>query len=230
MLVPRPPANGILPPGHQQPEHGVPLVRVVDDEASIRTLFGRMRDVLSAEVVAYATAKELLDSLDDGQAGCIVLDLVLPDLTGIEVLTELAQRGCQLPVVFMSGMARVSEAVAALKLGSIDFIEKPFTLEQMTAAIHRAIGIDLDRRRSADDEAQLRGRFRHLTPRENEVMERIVRGAANKEVAAELGLSPKTVEVHRANIMRKTRAGSLAELVRMHVAANEQQTPTGAST
>lgn len=228
MLVPRPPVNGPHQPGTHAPDHGVPLVRVVDDEASIRGLFTRMRDVLGAEVVTCETAKELFESLDDGQAGCIVLDLVLPDLTGIEVLNELARRGCQLPVVFMSGMARVSEAVAALKLGSIDFIEKPFTLEQMTAAIHRAIGIDLDRRRSADDEAQLLDRFRHLTPREVEVMERIVRGAANKEVAAELGLSPKTVEVHRANIMRKTRAGSLAELVRMHVAAHVQE-PSGAA-
>jgi FixJ family two-component response regulator len=119
-------------------------------------------------------------------------------------------------------MARVSEAVAAIKLGSIDFIEKPFRLEQMIVAIRRAIELDAERRNSSAKEESMAKRLDELTPRENEVMERIVRGAANKEVAAELGLSPKTIEVHRANIMRKTRAGSLAELVRLHVAVRDR--------
>lgn len=216
MLVPRPPASDC-----RNTLGAAPRVHVVDDEASIRSLFERMAGMLGCEVVTHETAKSLFEAIDPRRPGCIVLDLVLPDLTGIEVLTELSARACQLPVVFMRGMARVSEAVAGLKLGSIDFIEKPFTLEQMIAAIQRAIELDRVHRQSADDEALLRDRFRTLTPREIEVMERIVRGAANKEVAADLGLSPKTVEVHRANIMRKTRAGSLAELVRMHVAAHE---------
>jgi FixJ family two-component response regulator len=114
-------------------------------------------------------------------------------------------------------MARVGEAVKALQLGSVDFLEKPFEVPAMVAALRRAVAIDQERRRTEHELGQLRARFARLTRREAEVMEHIVQGAANKDVAARLGVSPKTVEVHRANVMRKTRAGSLAELVRMHV-------------
>jgi two-component system response regulator FixJ len=196
----------------------VPLVRVVDDEETIQTLFQRMAAIGGFEVATYGTASALLDALDDVRPGCLVIDLVLPDRTGLEVLEEVARRGIRLPVVFMSGMARVAEAVKALKLGSVDFIEKPFDVQTMVATLQRAIELDEQRRAVGADREQLRARFQKLTRRETEVMEQIVQGAANKEVAARLGLSPKTIEVHRANVMRKTRATSLAELVRMHVA------------
>lgn len=194
------------------------LVRVVDDEPAIQSLFAQMAAVCGFEVVAHPTGADLLERLDERRAGCLVLDLMLPDVTGIHVLQQLAERRCQLPVVFMSGMARVAEAVKALKLGSIDFLEKPFAVPQMLAAIQRAIGLDVARRQAGAGAAELRDRFARLTRREAEVMEQVVHGAANKEIAVRLGLSPKTIEVHRANVMRKTRATSLAELVRMHVA------------
>ncbi len=197
----------------------LPLVRVVDDEPTIQALFQRMAAPGGFEVATYGTARALLDAIDDTRPGCLVIDLVLPDLTGIEVLEEISRRQCQLPVVFMSGMARVGEAVKAPKLGSDDFVEKPFELKTMVETLQRAIELDRQRRRSGKEHRELRERFERLTRRETEVMEQIVQGAANKEVAARLGLSPKTVEVHRANVMRKTGAGSLAELVRMHVAA-----------
>ncbi len=216
MLVqrtPTPPAgNAVAEPAT------MPLVRVVDDELSIQTLFARMGCLGGFAVTTHTTAQALLDSLDEQRPGCLVLDLILPDRTGIELLQELGTRGCTLPVVFMSGMARISEAVRALKLGSVDFIEKPFDLQEMLATIQRAIGLDQERRQAGACHETLRKRFCQLTPRECEVMEQVVQGAANKEVAARLGLSPKTVEVHRANVMRKTQAASLAELVRMHVA------------
>lgn len=197
-----------------------PLVRVVDDEQSIQTLFTKLGPLGGFDVQCHASAEELLATLDDEQPGCLVLDLVLPDRQGIDLLMELAARGNRLPVVFMSGMARVSEAVQAIKLGSVDFVEKPFEPLAMLSTLERAIEIDSNNRRVGSDHAQLVRRFEALTPRETEVMEEIVQGAANKEVAAKLGLSPKTVEVHRANVMRKTQARSLAELVRMHVAVH----------
>ena len=195
-----------------------PLVRVVDDEPSIQALFQRMGPLGGFQVSTYTTAQDLLDSIDESRPGCLVIDLILPDKTGIELLQALAERGCHLPVVFMSGMARVSEAVKAIKLGSIDFIEKPFDVPQMLATIARAIELDENRRKDGQSFEATRKRFATLSARETEVMELIVQGAANKEVAARLGLSPKTVEVHRANVMRKTVSNSLAELVRAHVA------------
>ena len=196
-----------------------PLIRVVDDETAIQILFERIAQLCGFEVECHSSAESFLANYDDARPGCMVLDLMLPDRSGIEVLQEVTQRGSELPVVFMSGMARVSEAVQALKLGSIDFVEKPFDVQQLAEILRRAVDIDLKRRRAGQDQDELRGRFEALTRRETQVMEQIVRGAANKEVAANLGLSHKTVEVHRANVMRKTRAGSLAELVRMHVGA-----------
>ena len=197
-----------------------PLLRVVDDEPTILTLFQRIGERNGFDVECHDTATSFLAQFDDRRPGCLVLDLMLPDRSGIEVLEELTQRGCELPVVFMSGMARVSEAVRALKLGSIDFVEKPFEIGPLTEVLRRAVDLDLRRRQNDADQDQIRRRLASLTRREQEVMEQIVRGAANKEVAAKLGLSHKTVEVHRANVMRKTAAGSLAELVRMHVAVN----------
>lgn len=205
-----------VPSGTLSP--GTAVVRVVDDEPSIRALFERMVAKCGFAVECYDSADSFLTAFDDDQPGCLVIDLLLPDRSGLEVLRELRERGSQIPVVLMSGMARVSEAVQALKLGSIDFIEKPFELSQIADVLRRAVAIDVDRRRTVADRESVRQRFESLTPRELQVMEHIVRGAANKEVAAALGLSHKTVEVHRANVMRKTRAGSLAELVRMHVA------------
>ncbi len=195
----------------------VPLVHVVDDEPSIQALFVNLGRLGGFEVASYGSASEFLARPDASRPGCLVLDLVLPDRTGIELLEELSAHGFPLPVVFMSGMARVSEAVHALKLGSVDFVEKPFDLDVMLDTLQRTIAIDVERRRSGADMEVLRQRFAALSCREGEVMERIVQGAANKDVAAALGLSPKTVEVHRANVMRKTGASSLAELVRMHV-------------
>lgn len=194
-----------------------PLVRVVDDEPSIRHLFAKLAGFGDFDCAPSLLAQNLLDTLDENRPGCIVVDLVLPDRTGLELLQELSARSCKLPVVFMSGMARVAEAVRALKLGSIDFLEKPFELQTMLDAVRRAIEIDRQNRQAGNDRQDVAQRFESLTPRESEVMEQIVRGAANKEVASKLGLSPKTVEVHRANVMRKTQARSLAELVRMHV-------------
>lgn len=197
----------------------VPIVHVVDDEDTVRTLFQNMARILPYEFHTHATAGEFFADLDGARPCCLVLDLQLPDRSGIEVLQELANKRSHVPVVFMSGVASVGDAVKALKLGSLDFVEKPFDLQVMVDAIHRAVGKDLERRNADATTAALQSRFTRLTAREREVLELVVSGAANKDVASALGLSPKTVEVHRANVMRKTQAGSLAELVRLYVAA-----------
>lgn len=196
-----------------------PLVRVIEDDALISDQFARLDGTCGFAVATYPTGADFLAAFDPQRPGCIVIDLVLPDMSGIDLLQQLAQRGCRLPVVFMSGLASVTAAVKAIQLGSIDFLEKPFEMAQMVDAVQKALEIDRKRREAGNGREELLRRFAALTPRETEVMEQIVQGAANKEVAARLGLSPKTVEVHRANVMRKTRANSLAELVRMHVAS-----------
>ena len=196
----------------------MPLVHVVDDEAAIQALFRRLGPIGGFAVASHSNGADLLAALSRSQPGCIVIDSALPDTSGLDLLQELARRGCRLPVVFMSGAARVAEAVQAIKLGSVDFLEKPFDVMTMVATVQQAIAIDQQRRHEGRGRDDAHRRFAQLTPREREVMEQIVQGAANKEVAARLGLSPKTVEVHRSNVMRKTSAHSLAELVRMHVA------------
>lgn len=198
-----------------------PLIHVVEDEPAIQALFRNMGRIGAFEVVAYTTIADFLDRFDDSRLGCLVVDLNLPDGTGIEILQAMAERECHMPVVFMSGMAKVSEAVQAFRLGSMDFVEKPFDLKDMLAAITRGVATDKSRRATAAALEQARMRLARLTPREREVMELVVQGYANKEIAAALSLSHKTVEVHRANVMRKSEAGSVAELVRMHVASTQ---------
>ena len=196
----------------------LPLVHVVEDETGILALFRNMGRMSGFDVVDYPSKQAFLDAFDAARPGCIVLDLNLPDGTGIEILEHLTTQACCMPVIFMSGMAKVSEAVTAFRLGSIDFVEKPFDLEIMLEAIGRAVATDVQRRNSSANHDEIANHFAKLTPRENEVMELVVQGAPNKEIAVRMGLSPKTVEVHRASVMRKTAATSVAELVRMHIA------------
>ncbi|MGE3175433.1 MAG: response regulator transcription factor [Planctomycetota bacterium] len=196
-----------------------PIVHVVDDEPAIQELFRRLGSAENFAVRAYGSADEFLDGVDPHAPGCLVLDLNLPDRSGLEVLTILSERGYIMPVVFMSGCAGVNEAVRALKLGSLDFVQKPFDLSEMLAAIRRALEANAQQRTAEQQRVELRARFTALTPREAEVMELVVEGLPNKLIATRLGISPKTVEVHRSHVMQKTRSSSLAELVRLNVAA-----------
>jgi FixJ family two-component response regulator len=207
-----------------QPQVPIPrprrgLVRVVDDEPAILELFRQICQHEGLELQAFPAAAPFLAALADDAPGCVVLDLNLPDRPGLEVLGAMAAAGCPLPVVCMSGRAGVHDAVAAFKLGSLDFVEKPFALDEIVGAIHRAIDTDRERRAHAGEQRELRARFQSMTRREREVMDLVVSGLPNKLIATRLGVSPKTVEVHRAHVMQKSRAGSLAELVRLSIAA-----------
>ncbi len=196
-----------------------PVIHVVDDESSIRALFERLGPQAGAEVRTYATAGAFLAAARDDRPGCLVLDVHLPDRNGIEVLRELSERDDRIPVIVISGMASVQHAVGALKLGGLDYVEKPFTSGEILPAIARAIDCDRQRRAAQGELRELRTRFARLTPRELEVMDLVVQGNANKVIASRLGVSAKTVEVHRANVMKKTEADSLAHLVRLTLAA-----------
>jgi two-component system, LuxR family, response regulator FixJ len=202
-------------------DDGAPLVRIVDDEPTIRDLVRQISVRCGFQATTAGCVREFLAGFDDERPGCVVLDLHLPDGTGIELLESLCERHNALPVVVMSGCGCVAEAVRAFKLGSIDFLEKPFTIEQMQQALRAAVDLDAERRCHQAAHDAVAARFGSLSERECEVLDQIVHGAANKTIAATLGLSTKTVEVHRANVMRKTGAGSLAELVRLHVACGE---------
>lgn len=200
------------PPAAGQP---APVIHVVDDDPGVLNLFRQMAVLLGMEVRTYEQARQFLDQFIDDRPCCLVLDLNLPDCNGNDVLHQLVQRGSNLPVIVMSGMACVSDAVRSLKLGSLDFVEKPFRVDDMVAALRRAVAADRQRRQDAAGRAELQERLARLTPRERQVMARVVDGLPNKLIAQQLGISAKTIEVHRAAVMRKMRAGSLPELVRM---------------
>jgi len=218
--------NDNLPRVARSPERPAdadePLLHVVDDEPSIRLLFERLGPQAGARVCTWGRAQEFLDlaQLDDTERPvCLILDLNLPDRNGLDVLRDLAARGSVMPVIVISGMAAVSQAVGALKLGSVDFVEKPFRKEEILTAIRNAIASARLRRQQQIDQAMRVSRLQSLTPRERQVMDLVVAGLPNKGIASQLGISPKTIEVHRANVMRKTGAESLAELVRLVMAA-----------
>jgi FixJ family two-component response regulator len=203
-------------------------VHVVDDDPAVQKLFQQLGCIEGFTVTTYDTAGSFLEAVDGQRPGCAVVDLILPDRSGLDVLRELAARGSRMPVVFMSGLARATEAVSALKLGSLDFVEKPFATADMVAAIRRGLEADRALRQRTRNQVDLRARFAGLTPREHEVMQLVVDGLPNKAIAARLGVSPKTVEVHRAHVMQKTGADSLAELVKLAVAADVALPASGA--
>lgn len=202
-----------------------PIVHVVDDEPSVCQVFAKVATTLGYQATSYSTAEAFLERYDPERPGCLILDLHLPAMSGLELLEEISKRDWHLPIVIISGRADVSHAVAAFKAGSIDFLEKPFGSKQIEEAIRNAVEVDRkerdERARSSEQESmrsEIRKRVDKLTPRERQVMDLVVSGKSNRVIAAELGVSPKTIEVHRANVMHKMAADSLAELVKMAIA------------
>ena len=184
--------------------------------------------MMSLTCHTYHEAEKFLDEYDPGQPGCLVLDIHLPKMSGLELLEEISKRDWSLPIIIMSGRAAVSQAIAAFKAGSIDFLEKPFGTKEIEVAINNALEIDRKMRaeaaRSQVVEAarsEIDRRYDRLTPRERQVMALVVEGKPNRVIAEELGVSPKTVEVHRANVMQKMEAPSLPDLVKMAIARND---------
>jgi FixJ family two-component response regulator len=192
------------------------MVYVVDDEAPIRRALTRLLRSEGLRVQSFASAEDLLLAAQPDEAPtCLVVDLSMPGLSGLDLQDLLLQQGLEMAIVFISGLASVESGIRAMKGGAVDFLEKPVSDDALLGAVRRALDQDRQRRAQQADRALLRSRFETLTPRERDVFRLIVTGLLNKQVGAELGAAEKTIKVHRARVMQKMEAGSIAELVRM---------------
>ena len=192
-----------------------PTVFVVDDYAPVRSSISRLLRVAGFAVAAFASAEEFLTQYDPLIAGCLVLDLAMPSLDGLQLQRLLAKTGSALPIIFLTGEGDIPKSVQAMKQGASDFLTKPVNDEDLLAAVRVAIEKDQALRREHAELSEVRARLATLTPREREVLEYVVTGKLNKQIAGDLGTVEQTVKVHRARIMEKMRVRSVAELVRL---------------
>jgi FixJ family two-component response regulator len=192
-----------------------PVVHIVDDDASLCLALEDLFGSVGLVAQCYHSAREFLDSDLTDLSGCIIIDIRLPDLNGLEFQAELARMGIRLPVVMMTGYGDVPMSVRAMKGGAVDFLLKPFRDQDMLDAALAAIRRDRDRRAIEGETSRIRERFETLSARERQVMSHVVTGKMNKQIAGDLGLSEVTVKVHRGAVMRKMGARTLADLIRM---------------
>ena len=192
-----------------------PAVFVIDDDPSIRRSLDTLLRSVALDVHIFSSTQEFMHAKRPEVPGCLVLDVRLPGMSGLTFQQELAKAGVALPIIFISGHGDVAMTVRAMKAGAAEFLTKPFEDQVLLDAIHAAIERDRARRRDAAGLADLKARYRALTEREREVMQLVVTGRANKQIAAELSLSVVTVKVHRGQVMHKMQARSVVELLRM---------------
>jgi two-component system response regulator FixJ len=192
-----------------------PIVFIVDDDTGVR---GSLRVLLKSVGLAstpIASAQEFLKIYDPSQPGCLVLDIRMPGMSGLELQQELNRRGAIVPVIFITGHGDVPMAVEAMQQGAFDFLQKPFRDQDLIDRVQRALARDKENRGALQEHDRIQARLESLTPREREVLNLMTEGKQNKVMAAELGLSQRTVEIHRAHVMEKMGANSVAQLVRM---------------
>lgn len=193
----------------------LPTAYVVDDDESIRSLWRWLLDSHGIAVQTFATAAEFIASVRPDPAGCLLLDLRLPGMSGLELQQHLKRQGCEIPIVFVTGHGDVPTAVNALKDGAVDFVEKPFSYREVLAIVERAFRRDAELREQRLRRAEVEARVAALTERERELLRRVIDGKQNRVIAAELDISMKTVEFHRARMMEKMGVASVAELVQL---------------
>jgi FixJ family two-component response regulator len=192
-----------------------PTVFVVDDYAPGRRSISRLLRTAGFAVTAFASAEEFLAQYDPQASGCLVLDLAMPAVSGLELQGILADRGSLLPIIFLTAYGDIPKSVQAMKRGASDFLTKPVNDEDLLAAVRAAIEKDRALRREQTELSEIRARLATLTPREREVLEYVVAGKLNKQIAGQLGTVEQTVKIHRAHVMQKMRVQSVAELVRL---------------
>ncbi len=190
-------------------------VFLVDDDQAVRDALVLLLETAQFNAESFDSAEAFLDACDPDRPGCLLLDVRMPGMSGIKLQEELAARGIVIPIIFLTGHADVSMSAQTFRSGAIDFMEKPFEENILLERIQEAIRLDLSNRIALDKQAKAESRLASLTPREDEIMWLIVAGKANKEIAAELDLSHRTVESHRGRIMEKTGARSLPDLVEL---------------
>ncbi len=203
----------------QQPTRPQPTVFVVDDDEAMRSSLKWLIESVGLQVECHASAESFINSYYPGRSGCLLLDVRMPGMSGLELQEYLHNHEITIPVIIITGHGDVPMSVRAMKAGATDFIEKPFNDELLLDSIRNALLLDGSQRDQQAELAELAGRLALLTPREHEVMDMVTLGKSNKEIARALDVSAKTVEAHRAKVMEKMQAKSLAMLVRMSISA-----------
>jgi FixJ family two-component response regulator len=193
-----------------------PVIRVVDDDQGFRTAIGRLLRAAGYEVREYASAGALLMADEEQTPGCVLLDMKMPGPSGLDLQEALAKRDRKLPIIFLTAYADVRNSVRAMKAGAMDFLAKPVKREALLATVRTALARDQERRASREHISELRARYDALSPREREVLRHVVAGRLNKQIAAAIGAAERTVKAHRAHVMAKMQASSVAELVRAY--------------
>jgi len=188
---------------------------IVDDDLEVRQAVALLMESVGLPVETYGSADEFLEAFDPERPGCLILDVRMPGMSGLELQARLAAETIHPPVIIITGHGDVPMAVRAVQAGAVDFIEKPFNDQSLLDSVHRALELDARQRGHARELAEIRRRLDSLTPRERQVMNLVVSGLRNKMIAAELNVSQSTVEAHRARVMEKMGARSLSELMRM---------------
>jgi FixJ family two-component response regulator len=193
----------------------VPTVLVIDDDPSVLKSLARLLCSIELNVATFATPEEFLNQFEPGIHGCLVLDIAMPNLNGLELQQELAARGNELPVIFLTGHGDIPMSVQAMKQGAIDFLTKPVHDQDLIEAVHAAIEKNRMIQETRAELNEIRKKLSTLTPREREVLNHVVSGKLNKQIAADLGTVEKTIKVHRGHLMTKLKVRSLADLVRL---------------
>ena len=202
-----------------------PTVFIVDDDEAVRSSLRLLMKSVGLIPSALGSAREFLEKYDPAQPGCLVLDVRMPELSGLELQEQLNRQGTVIPVIFITGHGDVPMAVEAMQAGAFDFLQKPFRDQDLIDRIQKALEKDRANRAVLNERNLIRERLESLTPREREVLAMVSSGKPNKIMAADLGVSQRTVEIHRARVMEKMGASSLAQLVRMVMDLNEKASP-----